>query len=164
LETIVVGCREKQFFLAVKIISMKKLLFVFSLFTLFIVGCKKDNPQPTLTPASIAGVYTITALKARAGSAAQVDVYDQLTECQQNDTWDFEEDGTFLYGGVATNTCQSDDYSGTWSLDGNIFSVTAQQNTTPYKLESFNGQVLVLSTSGTVNNDAATYYVTYTKQ
>ncbi len=143
---------------------MKKLFFVFSLFTLFIVGCKKDKPEPTPTPASIAGVYKITGLKAKAGSAAQVDVYDQLTECQQNDTWDFEADGTFLYGGVATNICQSDDYSGTWSLNGNIFTVTTQQNTTPYKLESFNGQVLVLSTSGTVNNNPATYYVTYTKQ
>jgi hypothetical protein len=143
---------------------MKKFFLFFGLLTLFIVGCKKDKPAPAPTQATIAGVYKITALKAKAGSAAQVDVYNQLNECQQNDTWDFEENGTFLYGGVATNTCASDDFIGTWSLNGNTFSITAQQNTTPYRLESFDGRVLLLSTSGTLNNDPATYYVTYTRQ
>lgn len=141
---------------------MKKLCFFFGLLTLFIVGCTKDKPEPT--PANIAGVYKITALKAKAGSAAPVDVYNQLNECQQNDTWDFEEDGTFLYGGVATNTCQSDDYSGTWSLNENTFSISSPQNTTPYRLESFDGRILLLSTTGTLNSDPATYYVTYTRQ
>lgn len=142
---------------------MKKLFFFFGLFTLFIVGCKKDKPETPPSPENIAGVYKITALKAKAGSAASVDVYNKLTECQQNDTWDFESNGTFLYGGVATNACQSEDFSGTWSLNGKTFSITAQQNTTAYQLESFDGKALVLSTSGTLNSDPATYFVTYTK-
>ena len=76
----------------------------------------------------------------------------------------FQEDGTFLFGGAATGDCEDGDYSGTWSLNGKTFTVTAEQNTTSYQLESFDGHALVLSTSGTLNSEPATYYVSFTKQ
>lgn len=130
---------------------------------LLVTACKKDSSAPEATPKNIAGVYTITALKAKTSSSQQVDVYNQLTTCQQNDTWGFQEDGSFLFGGVANNVCQDGDYSGTWSLNNKSFAIKAQQNTTTYQLENFDGQSLVLSIAGTVNGNPATYFITFTK-
>lgn len=145
---------------------MKKLgFYLFTVLALLAVAtsCKKDKTEPESTPQNIEGVYKITGMQAKAGSA-KVDVYDQLTECQKNDTWGFQEDGTFLFGGAAIADCADGDYSGTWSLNNKTFTVSTEQNTTAYHLESFNGQKLVLSTAGTVNDEPATYFITFTKQ
>jgi len=143
---------------------MKKIFYLFSFLLLSITACKKDSSTPETTSKNIAGVYKITALTAKAGNSQQVDVYNQLTSCQQNDTWGFQEDGTFLFGGAANSVCQDGDFSGTWSLNNKSFSIRAQQNTTMYQLENFDGRALVLSTSGTLNDNPATYFVTFTKQ
>ena len=141
---------------------MKNIFYLFSFLMLLVTACTKDKPEPSQK--NITGVYRITGLKAKTDGGAQADVYNQLTECQQNDTWGFQEDGTFLYGGVATSACQSEDFSGTWSLNGESFTITGPQNTTTYHLEKFDGHTLVLSTAGTVNGDPATYFVTFTKK
>jgi len=154
---------DRTIFSCVKIFIMKKVLYLIIALMLTVVACKKDSTSPDATPKNIAGVYRITALTAKAGSASPVNVYNQLTQCQQNDTWGFQEDGTFLFGGVANNVCQDGDYSGRWSLNNKSFSITAEQNTTLYQLESFDGRALVLSTAGTLNGNPATYFVTFTK-
>lgn len=141
---------------------MKKIFYFLSFLMLFVVACTKDKPEPT--PKKIAGVYRLSGLKVKPDGGSQVDVYNQLNECQQNDTWDFQADGTFRYGGVQTNTCQSEDFSGTWSLNDNSFTIAGPQNTTTYQLEKFDGGTLELSTAGTVNGDPARYFVTFTKK
>lgn len=140
---------------------MKKLLYCFSLLLLFVTACTKDDPEPT--PKTIAGVYKISGLKAKADGGQEVNVYNQLNECQKNDTWDFRDDGTLLYGGVVTSTCESDDFSGSWSLNNKSFAITTPTNTTTYQLEEFNGHALVLSTAGTLNGNPARYFVTFSK-
>jgi hypothetical protein len=146
---------------------MKKAsLYLFAVLALFTIAtsCKKDSSEPKTTPQSIEGVYKITGLQAKAANTQKIDIYDQLNECQKNDTWGFQENGTFLFGGAATTSCQDGDYSGTWNLNGKSFTVTADQNTTAYELENFDGHTLVLSTSGTLNSEPATYFVIFTKQ
>lgn len=144
----------------------KAFLFLSILFiALSFTACKKEKDttstaQPTTK--NIAGVYRITALKAQAGSQ-QADVFNQLTDCQKQDTWGFNADGTFLFGGAAQQTCQDGDYSGTWKLNGKTFTITSQGSDDDYQLVSFDGKVLVLSIAGTVNGADATYYVTFTK-
>ncbi|HEX2532398.1 MAG TPA: lipocalin family protein [Chitinophagaceae bacterium] len=142
---------------------MQKLLYLFSFLMLSVVACTKEDKDPDATPKNIAGVYRISDMEAQATGADKVNVYNQLTECQQNDTWDFDEDGTFLYGGVATNVCQSEDSEGYWSLDGKTFTIETDQNTTAYRLERFTGKNLVLSTNGTLNGGPAKYFITFTK-
>jgi len=157
----------KQKSLQPKRFVMKKASFyLFAILALFtiITSCKKDSSDKKTTPQNIAGVYKITGLHAKAANTDKIDIYDQLTECQKGDTWGFQEDGTFLFGGAATSNCQDGDFSGTWSLNGKTFTVTSDQSTTAYQLESFDGHALVVSTSGTLNNEPATYYVTFTKQ
>jgi len=147
---------------------MKKgsLLLYFVLSVLLFTACKKDSTHPTdtPTPTNIAGVYRMTALKAQAANSAQVDVYDQLTECQQNDTWGFYEDGSFLFGGAAAADCGDPDLSGTWVLNGKTFTVIADEATTDYQFISVGGNTLKLSIEGTLNEETATYYITFTKQ
>ena len=137
------------------------MFYCFSLLMLIFVACTKENPEPS--PKNIAGVYRITALTAKADGGSQVNVYDQLNECQKNDTWNFQENGTLLYGGVVTSNCESDDFSGTWSVSNESFTINAPQSTTTYHLEKFDGNALVLSTTGTLNGDPARYFVTYSK-
>ena len=91
---------------------MKKLLYFFAFLMLFISSCKKDKDVTEPSKKDIAGVYTITGLSAKVGTAS-VDVYYELNECQQNNTWDFQENGTFRFGGVATSSCQDGDSEGT---------------------------------------------------
>lgn len=128
-------------------------------------SCKKDKetigPQPTTK--TVPGVYRITGLKAQVANSQPVDVYNQLTECQKADTWQFREDGVFLFGGAATTTCQDGDFSGTWKLNGKTFTISSQASTDDYQLVNCDGKVLVLSISGTVNNEPATYTLTFTK-
>ncbi|CAN5552039.1 hypothetical protein BH10BAC2_BH10BAC2_40620 [soil metagenome] len=68
---------------------MKKtsLLYYFILSVVLLTACKKDAGKPE-TPAAtkIEGVYRMTALSAQTPGGVPVDVYDALTECQQNDT------------------------------------------------------------------------------
>lgn len=145
---------------------MKKVFFFLSLIAAFsFSSCKKDKevPQPQSTGKTIPGVYRITGLKAQPNNGQQVDVYNQLNECQKADTWQFREDGVFLFGGAATTTCQDGDFSGTWKLQGKTFTVSSQASTDDYQLVSSDAKVLVLSIGGTLNGAPATYYVTFTK-
>ncbi|GAA4751583.1 lipocalin family protein [Flavisolibacter ginsenosidimutans] len=146
---------------------MKKAVAFLSalIIALSFTSCKKEKDSTTTqpTPKTIAGVYRISGLKAQAGSNPQVDVYNQLTECQKQDTWGFQENGTFLFGGAATQSCQDGDFSGTWKLNGKTFTITSQASDDDYQLVNFDGKVLVLSISGTLNNADATYYVSFTK-
>jgi hypothetical protein len=143
---------------------MKNIFYLSALLMLLVTACKKDNTDTTSSQKNIPGVYKITGLQVKAGSEPKVDVFNQLTTCQQNDTWGFQSDGTFLFGGAATSDCQDGDFSGTWSLNGNTFTVATQQNTTSYGFEHFDGHALTLSTAGTLNSEPATYYITFTKQ
>jgi len=136
--------------------------FILTLLALSFTACKKDKNDLASNYDNIPGVYRITALKAKVDNQ-QVDVFNQLNECQKSDTWDFEQGGTFLFGGVATASCQDGDYSGTWSLNGKVFTIVSQASNKEYQLESFDGRALVLSTDGTLNNSPATYYITFTK-
>jgi hypothetical protein len=147
---------------------MKKgsLLLYFVLSVLLFTACKKDSTHPTdtPTPTNIAGVYRMTALKAQTANSPEVDVYDQLTECQQNDTWRFYTDGSFLFGGAAAADCGDPDLSGTWKLNRKTFTVTTDEATTDYQFISVGGNTLKLSIGGTLNEETATYYITFTKQ
>lgn len=105
----------------------------------------------------------MTALKAQTATSDEVDVYDQLTECQQNDTWGFNEDGSFLFGGAAAADCGDPDLSGTWKLTGKTFTISTEEATTDYEFISVSGNTLKLSIEGTVNEEPATYYITFTK-
>ena len=146
---------------------MKKstLFFYFLLAVCLFAACKKDSTKPPTPPASgdIAGVYRMTALKAQTATSDEVDVYDELTECQQNDTWGFNEDGSFLFGGAAAADCGDADLSGTWKLTGKTFTISTEEATTDYEFISINGNTLKLSIEGTVNEEPATYYITFSK-
>lgn len=141
---------------------MKKVLYFLGVLMLMITACEEEKPEPSQK--NIAGVYRITALKAKPDGGTQVDLYSQLNECQKSDTWDFQEDGTFRYGGTQTSTCQSEDFSGTWSLSNESFTIAGPTNTTTYQLEQFDGRSFVLSTTGTLNSNPARYFVTYSKR
>ena len=140
---------------------MKNLFYCLSFLMLFVTACKKDKVEPT--EKNVAGVYKITGLKAKANGGTEVDVFNQLTECQKNDSWNFQDNGTLQFNGASTTSCQSQSFTGSWSLNNESFTIAAPQNTTVYQLEKFDGRDLVLSTAGTLNGDAARYYVTFTK-
>lgn len=143
---------------------MKKGLFIFclSLFALAFTACKKNNPDSPNN--NITGVYKLTALKMQATGAQQVDIYNQLTECAQNDTWGFHDNGQFLFGGAAGANCADGDYSGTWTLSGKTLTITAQQDSNQYQLLSYDGKNLSLSFSEDFNGVPTTFYGTFTKQ
>jgi hypothetical protein len=146
---------------------MRKVSFyLFAVLAVFTIAtsCKKDKPEPESTEENIAGVYKITGLQVQAGNSGKVDYFDRMNECQKNDTWGFQENGTFLFGGAATADCQDGDFSGTWNLNDKTLTITTDQASTTYHLDSFNGHTMVLSTAATVNDEPGTFYFTYTKQ
>lgn len=147
---------------------MKKtsLLFYFILSLVLFTACKKDSDKPqTPTTEKIAGVYRITALTAQTAGNNPVDVFGDLTECEQNDTWDFNADGTFLFGGAQGEDCGDPDMSGTWNLNGQTLTITLEGDSTPYGFISVSANELKLSVEGTLGEEEeeATYFVTFTK-
>ena len=138
---------------------------------LLFAACKKDHSSPSSptpptipTPSTVAGIYKISALKVQISSTEQADVYNELTECQKNDTWGFQEDGSFLFGGAQAADCGDPDLSGTWSLNEHTFTITTDDGSDEYQLVSFDGKLLKLSIEGTYNDATATYYISFTKQ
>ena len=149
---------------------MKKslLFFYFLFFSLVFTACKKDSSSPSSptppTQGNIAGVYRITGLKVQTGNNDQADVYEELTECQKNDTWGFQENGTFLFGGAQAADCGDPDLSGTWAFNEHTFTITTNDGSDEYQFVSFDGRLLKLSIEGTYNDASATYYIIFTKQ
>jgi hypothetical protein len=145
---------------------MKKTsLFSLLSFLLVFAACKKDSTSSSNpTPVSIAGIYKVTALSAQIGNSQPQDLTSQLTECSKSSTWGFQDNGSFFFGGAATQTCTDPDYSGTWSLSGKTLTITTSQGTNTYQIVSQQGRTLVLSTNGTYNGANATLSITYAKQ
>lgn len=130
--------------------------FTRSLFLLFLcsaafTACKKDKDESVaLTKENLAGTYKLTA-----STINGADVMAQMDDCEKDDLFKFNTDGTYENVDAGAQ-CGTDD-GGTWTLPGNnTISFDGDART----VEKFDGKTLIMYY--TVSN--ITYKDTYTKQ
>lgn len=103
---------------------MKKLFFILAV-TSTIVSCKKSSPAPagcTVSTASIAGKYTISAITYKSSSTATpTDIFASMQDCIKDDSYELKADGSLVIAEEASN-CGLPPSPGipeSWSLSDN---------------------------------------------
>lgn len=144
---------------------MKKNLLVLSILTIVFLGCSKSddnpiNPACTITKENIAGSYKITAISYKApGLPSPVDGMLLLDDCEKDDIYVLNVNGTLNYNDAGVSCSPPGSYSGTWSLNGNEITIDGQA----FTIASFDCQKLVgKGTNLQTPGDEGT--VTFTKQ
>ncbi|MDP4260766.1 MAG: lipocalin family protein [Bacteroidota bacterium] len=88
-----------------------------------VLSCKKEKSNSTQCPTTMAGLsgsYKLTALQYKPGpSAAPVDYFASLDDCEKDDILILKSDGTYDYDDAGT-VCNPDGTDhGNWRSDGN---------------------------------------------
>jgi hypothetical protein len=132
-----------------------------------LISCKKtDKPADTCVASisSIAGTYKVTSVEYKLTSAATAaDMFSNLPDCQKDDTYQLNADGTVLFSdaGVSCGLPPAPGLPTSWSLESNNTRIQmAEYN---MLIESFDCNSLVVSETDTfVPGDIKT--TTYVKQ
>jgi Lipocalin-like domain len=117
------GKKASAIYLLTKSLVMKKLVFGLLSLTLLATACKKskDEPAVDVTKENIAGTYKLTSVKASANGSQEVD-FDYREACEKDDTYKLNADNTFLYTDAGTVCGDPYEFSGDWTLEGNVIS------------------------------------------
>ena len=122
---------------------MKKIIiFVFSVS--LIASCKKDKDTCNQDMAGMSATYRITAAPYKASpTAAEQDYYNQLftDPCERDDLLILNSNGTYTYTDAGVKCVPPGDDTGTWSVNGNIFTIDGEANT----IQSFDCSSLVFT-------------------
>jgi hypothetical protein len=135
---------------------MKKNLLILTLITCTFFSCKKSDSTPAntdcqLTAANIAGSYKVTALTYKtSASAAPLDIYTlSLQQCQRDDIYVLNTNGTVNYNDVGTVCSPSGTTTGTWALSGSQLTIDGQSFTvTSYTCTTITGTAANVNTPG----------------
>jgi hypothetical protein len=144
---------------------MKKNLLLLSLITLVSFSCSKsdNNPDPgcQLTSANIAGSYKLTSLKYKISSTApETDVYTVfLEDCQRDDIYVLNANGTVNYNDVGTVCTPSGSTSGVWTLSGTTLTIDGEA----FTVANYNCSTITGTQSG-VNLSGDLLTATFTRQ
>ncbi len=137
-------------------------LFLGILFLAF-ASCKKDKNDSscTLSTASIAGNYKVTAVTYKASaSSPEVDFFDQYAEdCEKDDILTLNTNNTFNYTDAGVTCSPDGSYNGNWSLNGNTVTVDGESGT----VENFTCNSFLVTASGILTSGDK-ISITYTRQ
>lgn len=143
---------------------MKRISFLTGILFLAFASCKKDKEDSscTLSAASIAGNYKITAVTYKASaSTPEANYYDQFfnEDCEKDDILTLNTNNTFIYSDAGVTCSPDGSYDGSWSLSGNTVTVDGDAGT----VENFTCNSFLVSASGILSADDK-ISVTYTRQ
>ncbi len=105
--------------------SKSKFVLLLLLATFPFVSCKKDKTTKvcTLSEANLAGTYTVGTVSYKATpSSSAIDGSSMIDACSKDDKITFATDHTFTYADLGVKCDPPGDGTGTWSLQGNIFT------------------------------------------
>jgi hypothetical protein len=139
---------------------MKKLLLALFALPLFF-ACNKKDDECTLSSGAVAGTYRITAVKYKASAAApEQDYYNVVftDACEKDDTYTLNSNGTFAFNDAGVKCVPPNDFTGTWSLNGNTITIDGDAG----NVDSFSCTVMVVSASN-VFTVGDKFTVTYTR-
>ncbi len=124
---------------------MKK-IFVSAILSLVIFSsCKKEGSDCQTTVATLAGTYRVTAIAYTApGIPGSTDILATFDACEKDDLYILNANGTFAYQDAGTTCTPGGNYSGSWSLSGNIVTIDGEAAT----IQSFDCDRLVIYASG----------------
>ena len=107
---------------------MKKVLLFLSVAVVGFTACDKDDDDCDVNVASIAGTYKVISAKYKANpTAPEQDWYAALPACEKDDLQILNANGTYTYQDAGA-TCGGD-FTGTWSLNGNIINIDGEVGT-----------------------------------
>lgn len=131
---------------------MKKLVFA-PLALLFFFACKKEKDEENnnnncpVSMASLSGNYKIQSIKYRMTPAsAEQDAFALVPECQRDDIYTLNENGTATYDDAGVECASNGDDTGTWSLSGTTVTIDVGGQAITGKLESFDCTNLIVVT------------------
>jgi hypothetical protein len=141
---------------------MKKFLFSALAITLLFSACKKeDKEEKAVTPTkeNLSGIYKITKIMGKQGSAAEQDVTgDWLDECERDDLYKLNTDYSYEWIDAGTKCFPAGGYTDSWNL---LNSLTVVIDGDTYNIKSFDGKTLVLDYAW---SSTVTLTATYVKQ
>lgn len=125
-----------------------KTSIIIALSALVLFSCKKNNDETcTISTASIAGTYKLTASKYKQTPAsAEMDIFATLSACEKDDLNILVAGGVFNYQDVGTVCSPNGSYSSTWSLSGSNLTIDGDL----YVIQSFNCSTLIVTQSNVV--------------
>ncbi len=145
---------------------MKKLVFA-PLALLFLFACKKEKDEDNnnnncpVSMASLSGTYKIQSIKYKANSAApEIDVFGTFDDCQKDDLYTLNENGTATYEDAGVECGVNGDDTGTWSLSGNTVNISVGGEAITGTLQSFDCTNLIVVTENYMGpGDKATFTI-----
>ncbi|HVY74433.1 MAG TPA: hypothetical protein VG890_06360 [Puia sp.] len=138
-------------------------MFIAGLALLGFLACKKSSSgsSDARTMANMSGTYDLTAIS---GSVLgqTINLYDSLPACEQDNKIILSANGDAQFKDAGTVCAPPSDSSSTWSLSskGDSIYLGGEANA----IQSFNGKVLVVTTSETVSSFPVTVTTTLTKE
>lgn len=112
--------------------KLKKLAFLL-MATLPFVACKKEktkNTNCTLSEANLIGTYTYGTITYKATpSSTPVDASSMVDACSVDDQVTFSTNHVFTYTDEGTKCDPPGDGTGSWSLQGNVFTADLDSGT-----------------------------------
>ncbi len=139
---------------------MKKVLF--GLFSIALLGtaCKKSKDAPAITKENLVGTYVVTAATMKVGNSPEADMLSSFDECQKDDQYKLNADGTFNVIDAGTQCSPPGDYSDVWSLSGSQITIDGEVGT----VSKFDGSNLEVTMEYTDSGMTFTLKTNYKKQ
>lgn len=110
-----------------------KQLALLVLLTLSFVACKKDKQSSkdcTLSEANLIGTYTYGAVNYKATpNSSAIDATSMVDACSLDDQVTFSANHVFTYTDAGTKCDPPGDGTGSWSLQGNVFTADLDSGT-----------------------------------
>lgn len=107
--------------------------------------CRKSHAPSPVTKQSLVGTYRIGAMTTKDNTGAVIDLHASLDDCQKDDLFQFNLDGSYIQKDAGISCSPSTDDTGTWSLPASnkilIDGITAD-------ITSFDGKKLVMTIPG----------------
>lgn len=117
----------------------------------FFVACKKDkstNKECTLSEASLIGTYTYGTIKYKASpSSTPIDASSMLDACEKDNEITLGANGVFTYTDAGTKCNPPDDGTGSWSLQGNVFTADVDSGT----IQQFSCTAFTIATADVIS-------------
>ena len=114
-----------------------------------------------ITTQAVAGTYKLTAMTAKDLSTGnEIDMYAQLSSCQQDDQDILNANGTYYHYDAGTQCNPPGNITANWSLDINKITI----GSTSGDVHSYDGKTLVVTSTQTYNGVAYNVTQTFVRQ
>ncbi|MBI5371731.1 MAG: lipocalin family protein [Sphingobacteriales bacterium] len=140
---------------------MRKLLAL-SLIVFAFASCKKDKENCTLSQASLAGSYKMTAIKYKASaSSPELDFFNDafIDACDRDNILTFAAGGTYTITDAGIVCTPDSNDSGVWTLTGTTIAVDGEPGT----VENFSCNSFKVKTTDEMQAGDS-FVITYTRQ